>query len=72
MGLLSTASSAACSSLGSRSVNVLPITRASSTSKCMSIPFGRSTGPSLGSRIELGGLRKKNGCFGRWLLSSVT
>lgn len=22
--------------------------------------------------MELGGLRKKKGCFGRWLLSSVT
>jgi hypothetical protein len=34
------------------------------------VPFGRRTGPVLGSRIEEGGLRKKKGFFGRALLSS--
>ncbi|KAI7165320.1 hypothetical protein KC349_g312 [Hortaea werneckii] len=40
--------------------------------RCMLTPAGLSTGPSLGRSMEDGGLRKKKGCFGRWLLSSFT
>ena len=69
--LLLMADIAPFSSASSESLNPFPMTRPSSTSKCMLTPRGRRTGPSLGRRIELGGLRKKKGCFGRALLSSV-
>lgn len=54
-----------------RSRICLPIMRPSSTSKCTLTPLGRRKGPSFGRSIELGGLVKKNGCFGRALLSSL-
>ncbi|KAI7360305.1 hypothetical protein KC320_g272 [Hortaea werneckii] len=53
------------------SLTCLPITRPSSTSKCMLTPAGLSTGPSFGKRMDDGGLRKKKGCFGRWFFGAV-
>jgi hypothetical protein len=39
----------------------LPMTRPSSISWCRFTPLGLMMGPSRGSRMDVGGLRKKNG-----------
>jgi hypothetical protein len=49
----------------------LPMTSPSSTSKCSFTPRGFSTGPEFGGSIEVVGLRKKKGCLGAVLLSSL-
>lgn len=58
-------------SFSSKSVTLLPMTNPNSTSKCVFTPRGRRTGPDLGGRRVVGGLRKKKGCLGAVFLSSV-
>lgn len=69
--ILSIESKAPFSSEASRSLTCFPIIKANSTSKCKSTPFGLITGPAPGGRMEDAGFKKKKGCLGLWLFSSV-